>query len=97
MLFTIFDVPNVFSLSGRAVTAQMSTAPCTRLHFSVEAGAVRPWESVFVTGSAPALGAWIPANAFLLFPEPDTAFVLFSLQLHFLSGLETISSQITSH
>lgn len=57
---------------GRALAAQMSTAPCTKLHFSVEVGAVRPWESVFVTGSVQALGNWTPSKAFRLAPETET-------------------------
>ncbi|EJW79672.1 hypothetical protein WUBG_09419, partial [Wuchereria bancrofti] len=51
----------------------MSVAPRTVLHFSVEVETVRPWEYVFVTGSLPVLGGWIPSNAFILFPDPDSA------------------------
>ncbi|VDO55241.1 unnamed protein product [Onchocerca flexuosa] len=51
----------------------MSVAPRTMLHFSVEVGTVRPWEYVFVTGSIPALGAWMPSDAFLLSPTQDSA------------------------
>ncbi|VDN82805.1 unnamed protein product [Brugia pahangi] len=51
----------------------MSVAPRTVLHFLVEVEAVRPWEYVFVTGSLPVLGGWLPSNAFVLFPDPDSA------------------------
>ncbi|VDK86130.1 unnamed protein product [Onchocerca ochengi] len=57
----------------QVLAAQMSVAPRIMLHFSVEVGAVRPWEYVFVTGSIPALGSWIPSDAFLLFPVQDSA------------------------
>uniref|UniRef100_A0A0R3RRX9 CBM20 domain-containing protein n=1 Tax=Elaeophora elaphi TaxID=1147741 RepID=A0A0R3RRX9_9BILA len=59
--------------SGQVLAAQMSVAPRTMLHFSVEVGAVRPWEYVFVIGSSPALGGWMPSDAFLLLPNPDSA------------------------
>ncbi|MCP9256998.1 Glycerophosphocholine phosphodiesterase gpcpd1-like protein [Dirofilaria immitis] len=51
----------------------MSIAPRIILHFSVEVETVRPWEYVFVTGSMPALGSWMPSDAFLLYPDPDSA------------------------
>ncbi|CAG9531972.1 unnamed protein product [Cercopithifilaria johnstoni] len=51
----------------------MSIAPRIMLHFSVEVETVRPWEYVFVTGSVPSLGGWMPSDAFLLFPDPDSA------------------------
>ncbi|VBB27847.1 unnamed protein product [Acanthocheilonema viteae] len=51
----------------------MSVAPRTMLHFSVEVESVRPWEYVFVTGSLPALGGWIPSDAYPLLPDPDSA------------------------
>lgn len=67
---------------GQTLAAQMSIAPRTMLYFSVEVGAaVRPWEYVFVTGSVPALGGWLPSDAFLLFPDPDSALVIFLLLL----------------
>ncbi|VDN02966.1 unnamed protein product [Thelazia callipaeda] len=50
----------------------MSPMSRTMLHFSVDVGIVRSWEYVFVTGSVPALGLWIPSDAFLLFPDPDS-------------------------
>ncbi|KAM3728992.1 putative glycerophosphocholine phosphodiesterase GPCPD1 [Dirofilaria immitis] len=57
----------------QALVAQMSIAPRIILHFSVEVETVRPWEYVFVTGSMPALGSWMPSDAFLLYPDPDSA------------------------
>uniref|UniRef100_A0AAF5Q5Q9 GP-PDE domain-containing protein n=1 Tax=Wuchereria bancrofti TaxID=6293 RepID=A0AAF5Q5Q9_WUCBA len=60
-------------MPGQALTAQMSVVPRIVLHFSVEVEAVRPWEYVFVTGSLPVLGGWIPSSAFILFPDPDSA------------------------
>ncbi|VDK82155.1 unnamed protein product [Litomosoides sigmodontis] len=57
----------------RLLAVQMSVASRTVLHFSVEVETVRPWEYVFVTGSISALGEWMPSDAFLLFPDPDSA------------------------
>lgn len=68
---------NDFLISGQVLAAQMSAAPRTLLHFSVEVETVRPWEHVFVTGSVPALGGWIPSDAFLLYPDPDSALVIY--------------------
>ncbi|VDO38121.1 unnamed protein product [Brugia timori] len=73
MFLQFCEIHFLLQISGQALTAQMSVAPRTVLHFLVEVEAVRPWEYVFVTGSLPVLGGWIPSNAFVLFPDPDSA------------------------